>query len=93
MEWGHLVLSLCRLEAPKWILLQIVKAQMKCCILRHFIRDCTVCCDKIDYQSKKYIFFLILTCDPQIYTMDHTDLTISDFKGESIGLQRVNVLM
>ena len=31
----------------------------------------------------------IITCDPSIYTMDHPDLTVSNFMGNSIGLKRV----
>ena len=30
-------------ETPKWVLLQTVKTQMKCCIMRYFIRVYTVC--------------------------------------------------
>ena len=30
-------------ETPKWVLLQTVKTQMKCRIMRHFIRIYTVC--------------------------------------------------
>ena len=35
-------LILCALETPNWVLLQTVKTQMKCCIMQHFIRVCTV---------------------------------------------------
>ena len=35
--------TLCILEATKRVLLQTVKTQMKCRILRHFIRVYTVC--------------------------------------------------
>ena len=36
-------------------------------------------------------FFLIITCDHSIYTMDHPDLhvTVSNFMENSIGLKRV----
>ena len=34
----------------------------------------------------------IKTCDPSTYTMDHPDITVSDFMGNSIGIQRVNLL-
>ena len=40
------LLALCRLETPKCVLLQTVKTQMKCHIMWHFIRVCTVCQDK-----------------------------------------------
>ena len=36
-------LTLCIWETPKWVLLQIVKTQMKCRTMRHFIRVYTVC--------------------------------------------------
>ena len=38
-------------------------------------------------QRKKYNVLKIVTCDPSIYTMDHPDLTISNFMGNSIGTQ------
>ena len=42
---GHLqlryILTLKILENPKWGLWQIVKTQMKCSIMLHFIRVCT----------------------------------------------------
>ena len=41
-------LTLCILEAPKWVLLQTVKTQMKSSIMLHFIRVYTVCKDKKD---------------------------------------------
>ena len=31
----------------------------------------------------------VLTCDPSIHTMDHLDLTASNYMGNSIGLKRV----
>ena len=40
---AHLVLTFCIRKAPQWVLLQIVKTQMKCRIMRHFIRVYTVC--------------------------------------------------
>ena len=39
----------------KCVLLQTVKTQMKCSIMQHFTRVCTVCLDQIDLQRKKYI--------------------------------------
>ena len=38
-----LLSSLCILETPKRELWQTVKTQMKCSIMLHFIRVCTVC--------------------------------------------------
>ena len=38
-----------------------------------------------DLQRKKYIFYLeIITCDPSIYTMDHSKFIVSNQKDESI---------
>ena len=31
-----------------------------------------------------------ITCDPSNYTIDHADLTVSNFMGNVIGLKRVN---
>ena len=67
-----------------------MKTQMKSHIVSHFIRVCTVCLDKIDLRREKYNFFLIITCDPSIYTIDHLDLALSNFMGISIDLKRVN---
>ena len=42
-------------------------------------------------SEKEYnIFFEIIICDPSIYTIDHPDLTVSTFIGNSIGTQKVN---
>ena len=38
---------------------------------------------EIQYHSE------IIACDPSIYIKEHPDLTISNYKGNSIGLQRV----
>ena len=63
---------------------------MKCHIMQHFIKVCTVCWNKIDLLRKKYNLFLIITCDPSIYTMDHPDFIVCSFMENSIGLKRVN---
>ena len=42
--------------------------------------------DKINLQRKKYILEII-TCDSSIYTMDHPDLTVSNFMEKYINLQ------
>ena len=58
-------------------------------MMRHFIRVCTVCKDKINLQRKKYNIFLeIITCDPSTFTMDHPGLTGSNFMRNSIGPKR-----
>ena len=31
------------------------------------------------HKQTKTIFFEILTCDPSIYIMEHSDLTVSNF--------------
>ena len=41
-------------ETPKRVLLQTVKTQMKCHIMRHFIKIYTVCKGKKDLQTKEY---------------------------------------
>ena len=57
------LLTLYILETPKVVLLQTVKTQMKCRIMRHFIWVYTVCGDKKDPQTKDTIFFLQLSRD------------------------------
>ena len=61
---------------PKCIFWQTVKTQMKCSIMLHFIRFCTVCLGKKRSSERKVQFYLkILTLDPSIYTMDNPKLT------------------
>ena len=45
-------------------------------------------------SSEKEIQYVleIITCDPSIYTMNHQDLTVTNFLENSIGLKRVNGL-
>ena len=58
-------------------------------IRQHFTSVCTGCEDKIDLQRKEYnIFFEIVTCNPSIYTMDHLDISVSNFMENSIDLKR-----
>ena len=62
-----LVLTLCIQETPKLVLFQLVKTQMKCSIMLHFIRVYSVCKGKKDLQTKKYntyIFFLNYNLTP-----------------------------
>ena len=47
-------------ETPKRVLLQTVKTQMKCRIMRHFIRVYPVCKGRKDLQTKEYNIFLKL---------------------------------
>ena len=51
-------LAHCGRETTKRVPWQTVKTQMKCCILQHFIRVCTVLEDKNDLQRKRNIFFI-----------------------------------
>ena len=37
---------------------------MKCCMMQHFIRVCTICLDKNDLQRKKHFYLENITCDP-----------------------------
>ena len=64
---------------------------MKCCIisvafhqgLRHLLRQNRS-------SEKEILFFLvIITSEPSIYIMDHSDFTVSNIMGNSIGLERV----
>ena len=40
------------------------------------------------FEKEIQYFIKIITCDPSIYTMDHPDLTVSNFMENSIGLQK-----
>ena len=64
---------------------------MKRRIMQHFIRVFTYLSllGKMDLQKKKYNFLEIIICDPSIYTIDHPDLTISNFMRNFIGTQKV----
>ena len=73
----------------KRVLWQTVYTQMKCRIMRHFIRVCTVYQDKIELQRKKFnILGGIITCDPLIYIMDHHDFILCSFMENFTGLKR-----
>ena len=45
-------LTLCIWETPKQVLLQLMKTQMKCSIMLHFIRIYTICKGKKYLQAK-----------------------------------------
>ena len=51
-------LTLCTWEAPKGVLLQTVKSQMKCSMMLNFIWDITVCKGKKVLRQKIQYFFL-----------------------------------
>ena len=51
------ILIFCRPEAPKRVLWQTVKIQMKCRIMRHFIWVCTVFSEKIIARERNTILF------------------------------------
>ena len=57
--------SLCRHETPNRILLNPVKTQMKCCMMRYFIRVYTVCKGKKDLQTT-----LFETKNPNLTPLD-----------------------
>ena len=63
----------CEQETPKRVLWQTVKTQMKCRIMWHFIRVCTVCSDKINLQRRNAIF---LFWKLQSVTTQYVQLTI-----------------
>ena len=46
---------------------------------------------KLIFRERSTIFFLIITCDPSIYTIDHPDLTVCRVMENSIGLNRVKM--
>ena len=69
-----------KLETPKQVLWQTVKTQMKCRIMQHFIRVFTN-----QSSAEKNSFLEIVSCNPSIHTMDHPDLTESNFMENSIG--------
>ena len=80
-------------ETPKWVLWQTVKTQMKWCTMQHnaAFHLGLHCLPRQNQSSKKEIqyFWEIITCDSSIYTMDHPDFTVPNFKGNSIGPKRV----
>ena len=79
------------LKCPERVLWQTMKTKMKCRKLRHFIRVYTVYLGKLHLQRKKYNIILeVITGDPSIYTVDHPDITVSNFMEYSIGPKRVN---
>ena len=41
------------LEYMQAVIWQIVKTQIKCCIMQHFIRVCTICKDKNNIHNKE----------------------------------------
>ena len=71
---------------PQRVLWQTLKTQMKCRMMRHFIRACNVCQDKQDFQRKK---LEIETCEPSIYTTDHPVFIVCSSMGNSIGPKMV----
>ena len=81
-----LCLTLCILETPKQVLLQIVKTEMKYSIMLHFIRVYTGCTGKKDHQTKEYnIFFLNNDLTP----LDMCNGLSQVWKDESISIQSV----
>ena len=54
LQWSF-HLTLCILETPKWVILQTVKAQIKCSIMFHFIRVYTTKVKKRSSDIKKLL--------------------------------------
>ena len=45
------------------------------------------------FSEKDILYaFEIITCDPSIHTMDHSDIAVSNFMEKSIGLQRAKTV-
>ena len=62
-------------------ILQTVKNQMKCSIMLHFIRDCTVCEGKKIFRQKNTIFFENYKLTPlDNFTMDYPMFIASNQK-------------
>ena len=48
-----------------------------------------LCLLKQNQSSEKEVYlYKIITCDPLVYTMDHPDLTVSNFMENFIGLKK-----
>ena len=64
---------------------------MKCCRLQHFIRDCTVSENKIEFQRKKYnVSFKLEPLIPQYIDVAHGVATSKrNDVAHSIGVQNV----
>ena len=73
MSRHPLSLTLCIRETPKRVFLQTVKTQMKCRIIRHFIRVYTVC-----YGKKRLSDFLNYNLTTKICTMDNPKFILSN---------------
>ena len=59
--------------------------------------ECSISSGSALFAKTKLIFreinsniLKIITCDPSIYTMDHPDLTVSNFMEKRVCRQRVN---
>ena len=77
-------------ETPKRVLLQIVKTQMKCRIMRHFNRVYTVCKGKKRPLDKKKIHFLSYNLTPPDMYNGLSQVIVSNQEEESNSIQRVN---
>ena len=72
-------LTLCIQEPPKHVLLQTVKNQIKCYIMRHFSRVYTVCKGKNDLQTKEYNFYENYNLTAlDMYVMDYPKFIVSN---------------
>ena len=64
---------------------------MKCRMMQHFIRVCTVKTKSLFRESNIiYLLEIYITYDPSIYTMEHPDFIVGSFMENSIGLKKIN---
>ena len=68
------------LVTPKCVLWQKVKTQIKCRIMRHFIRVYTVGLAKTYPEKEIHFYFEIIACDPWICTMDYPKFNVYSAK-------------
>ena len=76
------LLTLCIIVTPKCVLWQTVRTQIKCRIMQEYIRNDKVLHYSLRqqlYPENNYNFYLeIITCDPSIYTTDHSMYIVSN---------------
>ena len=81
--------TLCIGETAKQVLLQAMKNQMKCLLMRHFIRVYIVKV-KMIFRQKNTICFENYNLTPlDKCSMDHPKFIVSNQKEESISIERV----
>ena len=70
----------------------MVKTQMKCRMMLHFIMVCTVCLDQTIIIERNVLKFRNLTCDPLKCKMDKSMLIVALCMGKLIRMKRTNTL-